>query len=351
LSTISDDAWIRKQVCNLWLDGHSQEHISTKLEISVGTVNKMMQDLTRKDKQLVLMREISLSAMKNDIDIPQIAANLRYENAVKRLGLDNDKLEICLRALGSILSENEVTPKIFSSLFYDICYVILREKKSLSQTADEVKSRNTKLSELDLKIEEKKKMIDDAELLFKRTMESNNLSIEKMKQIIDMKAELEVYGISFDEIIDLLSLLRNIRVLGGDPYAIVSKYSEIALVETEVTEIQKKYQELWSMIEDLDKYAGNKKQAVKILIRLCQRRITEQDLLNVLDTIEQHTEHMTILQLRELIDACGSLSTVKFRLLVEQIRLESQNRMLKNSNHTMSIKERSYLADQEIHAD
>jgi hypothetical protein len=116
------------------------------------------------------MREISLSAMKNDNDIPQIAANLRYENAVKRLGLDNDKLEICLRALGSILSENEVTPKIFSSLFYDICYVILREKKSLSQTADEVKSRNTKLSELDLKIEEKKKMIDDAELLFKRTM-------------------------------------------------------------------------------------------------------------------------------------------------------------------------------------
>jgi hypothetical protein len=95
LSTISDDAWIRKQVCNLWLDGHSQEHISTKLEISVGTVNKIVQDLTSKDQQLVLMREISLSAKKNDIDIPQIAANLRYKNAIKRLGLDNDKLEIC----------------------------------------------------------------------------------------------------------------------------------------------------------------------------------------------------------------------------------------------------------------
>jgi hypothetical protein len=95
LSTISDDTWIRKHICDLWLNGDSQEHISTKLEISVGTVNKIVQDLTSKDQQLVLMREISLSAKKNDIDIPQIAANLRYKNAIKRLGLDNDKLEIC----------------------------------------------------------------------------------------------------------------------------------------------------------------------------------------------------------------------------------------------------------------
>jgi hypothetical protein len=194
LSTISDDTWIRKHICDLWLNGDSQEHISTKLEISVGTVNKIVQDLTSKDQQLVLMREISLSAKKNDIDIPQIAANLRYKNAIKRLGLDNDKLEICLDALESIFSENDVTPKIFSSLFYEICYVILKERKSLSQTVDEVKSRNEKLNELDLKIEEKKKMVEDATVSFKRTMESNNLNIEKMNQITDMKAELEVYG-------------------------------------------------------------------------------------------------------------------------------------------------------------
>jgi hypothetical protein len=297
------------------------------------------------------MREISLSAKKNDIDIPQIAANLRYKNAVKRLGLDNDKLEVCLDALGSILSENDVTPKIFSSLFYEICYFILKEQKSLSQTADEVKSRNEKLNELDLRIEEKKKMVEDAEMLFKRTMESNNFNIEKMNQIMDMKAELEVYGVNFDEIMDLLCILRNVRVLGGDPNAIVSKYSEIAFVENEVTEMKNKYEQLWSMIEELDKYAENKKQATKILTRLCHRGISEQDLLNVLDIIEQHIEHMTILQLTERIDTCGSISAVNFKLLMEQNGLVSQNRMLKSSNHTISIKERSYLYKQEMYTE
>jgi hypothetical protein len=351
LSTISDDTWIRKHICDLWLNGDSQEHISTKLEISVGTVNKIVQDLTSKDQQLVLMREISLSAKKNDIDIPQIAANLRYKNAIKRLGLDNDKLEICLDALESIFSENDVTPKIFSSLFYEICYVILKERKSLSQTVDEVKSRNEKLNELDLKIEEKKKMVEDATVSFKRTMESNNLNIEKMNQITDMKAELEVYGVNFDEIMDLLCILRNVRVLGGDPNAIVSKYSEIALVENEVAEMKNKYEQIWSMIKQLDKYAENKKQATKILTRLCHRGISEQDLLNVLDIIVQHIEIMTISQLTESIDTCGSISAVNFKLLMEQMTLVSQNQMLKDLNHTISIKERSYMSKQGIHTE
>ena len=122
MSIFTDDAWTKKQVCDLWLDGASQEHLSKKLGMSVGKINNIIQDLIGNDKQLVLMREISISAKKNDIDIPQIAANLRYENIIKRLGLDKNKLEACISALGSILSENEVTPEIFSSLFYLFCY-------------------------------------------------------------------------------------------------------------------------------------------------------------------------------------------------------------------------------------
>jgi hypothetical protein len=61
---------------------------------------------------------------------------------------------LCLSAFGSILFENEVTPEIFSSLFYEICSVVLKEQKSLSQVAEEFKSRDEKLHKLDDKIEE-----------------------------------------------------------------------------------------------------------------------------------------------------------------------------------------------------
>jgi hypothetical protein len=172
-----------------------------------------------------------------------------------------------------------------------------------------------------------------------------------MNQITDMKAELEVYGVNFDEIMDLLCILRNVRVLGGDPNEIVSKYSEIALVENEVAEMKNKYEQIWSMIKQLDKYAENKKQATKILTRLCQRGLSEQDLLNVLDIIAQHIEIMTIPQLTESIDTCGSISAVNFKLLMEQMTLVSQNQMLKDSNHTISIKERSYMSKQGIHTE
>jgi len=93
----------------------------------------------------------------------------------------------------------------------------------------------------------------------------------------------------------------------------------------------------------LEKYAANRKQAIKILTRLCHRGISEQDIWNVLDIIEQHIEHMTILQLTEHIDTYGNISAAKFRLLMEQIQLESENQMLKSSNHAIRVKERSYL--------
>lgn len=246
----------------MWLEG-PQEQISNELGISVGTVNNIIQDLISKDNQLVMMREISLSAKKNGVDIPQIAANLRYANAIKRLGLDGDKLEVCLSALGSIFSENEVTPEIFSSLFYELCTILLKEQKSFHQVADEVKSRTEKLHELDVKVQEKKKMVEDAEVSFKRTMESNNMSIEKMEQIMDLKAGLELYGIDFDELLDLYGILRNIRALGSDPDAIVKKFSKIIFMEEVESELKMEYEQLRLMVEELGKICCEQKTSHK----------------------------------------------------------------------------------------
>jgi hypothetical protein len=349
LSAFTDEAWTKKQVCNLWLDGASQEHLSKKLGISVGTVNKIIQDLIGNDKQLVLMREISISAKKNNIDIPQIAANLRYENMIKRLGLEKDKLEMCLRALGSILSENEVTPEIFSNLFYAICSVVLKEQKSLSQVADEVKSRNEKVHELDDKIQEKERMVKDAEVSFKRTMESNKMSIEKMNQIMDTKKELEFFGVDFDVLFDLCCLLSNFRVLGHDPNTIVKKFSKIIFLESVEAEMKRECEQLRLETEELGKYVASKQQAVKILIRLFRRGISEQDLLNVLDIIEQHIYHLTISQLTKHINDYGHISAAKFQLLMKNTELASENESLKSSNHMMRVKERYYLPQQEIH--
>ena len=209
--------------------------------------------------------------------------------------MDQNKLEACIGALGSILSENEVTPEIFSSLFYEICSAILKEQKSLSQVADEVKSRNEKLHKLNDKIVEKERMVEDAEVLFKRTMDSNNMSIEKMKQIMEIKNELEFFGIDFDQLPDLCGLLRNFRVLGHDPNAIVNKFSKILFLETVEAEMKENYEELRLEVEELGKYVASKQKALKILIRLLRRGISEQDVTNVLDIIEQHIDHLTIL--------------------------------------------------------
>lgn len=113
--------------------------------------------------------------------------------------------------------------------------------------------------------------------------------------------------------------------------------------------MKENYEELRLEVEELGKYVASKQKALKILIRLLRRGISEQDVTNVLDIIEQHIDHLTILELTKQIDTYGNVNRAKFQLLMEKTKLESENEMLERLNHMIRVKGRNYFFKQNIH--
>ena len=62
--SISRNDWIRKETVRFFLLGYSQERISKELQISIGSVNSILNEALSRDKTLELQRQIAYNEKK-----------------------------------------------------------------------------------------------------------------------------------------------------------------------------------------------------------------------------------------------------------------------------------------------
>jgi orotate phosphoribosyltransferase-like protein len=86
--TIKNKEWYLYQTMELSLNGLSQEQIARELRVSEGTVNAIMQELTKSDDTLILQHEIATVSKRTGISINQMASNMAVANAIKAMGFE-----------------------------------------------------------------------------------------------------------------------------------------------------------------------------------------------------------------------------------------------------------------------
>ena len=91
--TLVNKAWLNQEITRLFLSGESQESIAIQLNISVGTVSNIVNEMIKSDDTIELQRQIAIVAKKKGIKINEIASNLRYKNIIKQSALDDRKIE------------------------------------------------------------------------------------------------------------------------------------------------------------------------------------------------------------------------------------------------------------------
>jgi transposase-like protein len=62
--SISRNDWIRNETVRFFLLGYSQERISKELQISIGSVNSILNEALSRDKTLELQRQIAYNEKK-----------------------------------------------------------------------------------------------------------------------------------------------------------------------------------------------------------------------------------------------------------------------------------------------
>jgi hypothetical protein len=318
---IQDESWIRRQVIDLWFDCWSQEQIASFLGVSLGKVNSIIQEYTKSHEWASKIRDVVNSAKKNGVDINQIISNDRFVNAVKKFGSDNDKLELLLKGLGQIISQNDGDPTIAAAIIYEILEIVYKLHKSPSEILEELESYT-----------EKRRIAEDQIQVIQTELKNNNVTIADIRICKEFMDNLKNCGVS--DMDKANNFLKNVREQGGDPQKLVKVLSRYSSVKYRVNRLEGVIFENMGFLDDLTDTTSTKREATEIIERIYKMGFSEQSILNVLKVIEDFLleyrdspgGNILVAQLRQDLRIYGSLSAAN-------IYLKFRNRDLNSKVH------------------
>jgi predicted transcriptional regulator len=152
--------WNKTQTLRMYLDGFSQEQIAIELDISEGNVSGYLQELRGHDDTLILQHEIAVVSKKSGISIQQLASQLAFSNAIKKMAFDRNKINLLLRTLNSVFVEDgSFLPDKVAIFILQICNFMEANNVNLDEVHSKVSQKSMELSELKNKIAESKSVI------------------------------------------------------------------------------------------------------------------------------------------------------------------------------------------------
>ena len=226
--TLINKTWLKSEVLRLWLSGDSQEAIANQLNISVGTVNSLVDEIMKSDDSIDLQRQIAIVAKKNEVNIKHIATNLRWKNLIKQSSLDDKKVEKLFDAMDALFNKYGIPLSAAANQFYSIIETMLRENKEPHKLEEELKSKISELREIDNQIETTSKLLEETKARAEEEQERlkiNQKDLDIFRQISQL-LELREYPEFSPKYGTVARALADMKEMGYDPKIIVSKYEE-----------------------------------------------------------------------------------------------------------------------------
>ncbi len=318
--TLINKTWFKNEVLRLWLSGDSQEAIANQLNISVGTVNSLVNEIIKSDDTIDFQRQIAIVAKKNGVKIKQIAANLRLKNLIKQSSLDDRKVEKFLDAMDVLCNKYSIPPSAAANQFFSIIEIMLRENKEPHKLEDEIISKTSELREIDSQIETSNKLLEETKARGEEEQERLKIKQKDLDQFRQLSQLLEMY--EYPEISTEYGAVAraciDIKKLGYDPKIIVSKYEEFESLAKaneelkaklrESERIQQHYRRKSDEEEARWKDHGN---SFEIFTRLIKDGLKEEDIFMVVHVLKNDFPQSKIKQLTEDIRTYGNIAAAK----------------------------------------
>ena len=190
--TIINKIWLKSEVLRLWLSGDSQQAIASQLNISVGTVNSLVDEIMKSDDTIDLQRQIAIVSKKNGVNIKQIAVNLKLKNLIKQSGLDDRKVEKFLDAMDVLCNKYSIPPSAAANQFFSIIEIMLRENKEPHKLEDEIISKTSELREIDSQIETSNKLLEETKARGEEEQERLKIKQKDLDQFRQISQLLEL---------------------------------------------------------------------------------------------------------------------------------------------------------------
>lgn len=224
----------------MFLSGESQKAIGNQLKVSDGTVNNLITEIIRSDDTVDLQRQIAIVAKKERVSIPQIAANLRYKNLIKLNMLDERKSEKFLNALDLLCNKYSIPLSDSAKQIFSIIEIMLRENVEPHKLEEIIKSAVDELRELERRIKSKSKLLEDTKVKVDEEQKRLKIKEKELNAFRQIMSLLEMYNYSefSSEYGAVARAFIDIKKMGYDPKAIVSKHNEFVNTTEEIKQLK-----------------------------------------------------------------------------------------------------------------
>lgn len=319
--SISRNDWKKSETVKFFILGYSQERISNELKISIGSVNSIITEALSHDKTLELQRQIAILVNKNKTTLKQIAANVRWKNAVKLRGLDENKIEKMLDLMDIIFNKNNVPPGTASELLYSSIEYLLKNDLDPERLQEDIR---IKKSELELIIDDIKINNDTLEKS-KSNLESqlakSRLTQKTLNTLSHLFKALDLYNLELSDLLQLPRVIEEFKKLGWDAKTIVTKYEQVVDLEASIRKQESRTKRYEAVLDDLyDKITeqkrkwGNYNHAFQTFNKLVESGIKPDEIFKVSYILKNNFTQETASQLVEDIEKYGSIAASRLRL-------------------------------------
>lgn len=312
--SIDNKEWLRTTITRLYLSGLSQEEMAQETDVSEGTVNAVLKDVVMSDDIFKLQREMAIVAKKTGISIKQQAANMAFENSIKRHAFEECKIHSVLGAINSIFAQDaSLEPNTVAQMFLDFAYLIQKGHRSIHEIYGEVENKLGELNKLDEQIDDRKKSNRQLRRAKFKILSEYRATKTDLKKLGRLRRGFERVGVDIEKGDDIINVLRNIKEENFDGAEIINQVKQVHSLEDK----KRKLQDECDMQQDLlykskikmqenDRRLGFLAPSADIVNKLLQRGTHPNVIYGMFDVIQKHP-YVSISNFSNGLDTYGSI--------------------------------------------
>lgn len=318
---LGNDDWIKSEIVKLYLLGFSQDKISKEVNISIGSVNSILNELLSHDNTLELQRQIAILVNKNKTTLKQIAANLRWKNAIKLRGLEENKVEKILDLMDSIFKKNNIPLGTAADLLYSSIPYLLKNQLDPNRVEEEIQTKKNELESINYDIKSSSELLEKTGAKLESQLAKSRFTEKTLDKLTDFCKALEFYNLDVSDLYNLARMVEEFKKLGWDIKGILDKYDQVLNLESGIKKAESKMRRYEAVLEDLYRKQTDEKrkwgkyyEGFQIFNNLVESGLKPDDIFRVSYILKNNFVPETLSQLVEDIEKYGSIAAARAKL-------------------------------------
>jgi hypothetical protein len=292
-----------------------------------------------------LQHEVAVLCKKQGISIKQFAANLAFSNAIKMRAFDENKINILVEALNSIISnDSSLSPKSWADLVLQTCHLTEKIGTTPEGLYREVQEKLDESKKLTESIEQDKRVLSQIQSQKEEALKKYDLRLKDIRKFLSCKKAFEECGLDFNMKDEVVNFLNNLKEVEYNYRKLVRKLRRIYSLEVRKRNLELECDEKLKVLEIFERKLQREMEswnayhpAKEQFTKLVQKGVHPYSMVQIFDIIIKHLSYFPIDGFAKDFDTYGGIKAACYKLSKELQRLKEESAILEFKNRMMTV--------------